>query len=301
MPVVNAVLLAVYVLFSLGASHWLGQKAYDWLPAPAALEAEPIGDLFSAMTTLGSLIFLGVFGVLLYSLLFYRAKGNEDGAAIRGNTKLEITWTVIPILLVAWLAWYSFQTYERLNVLGPLPLVNHPHGQIYAQLPGASPFEPRGVLPETENSAPLKIDVKVRQWAWEFIYPETGKTSAELHLPINRRAQFHLTSEDVIHGFYVPEFRVKQDIIPNRDVEFSVTPSRVGEYQLRDSQFSGVYFALMTAPVLVETPQTFQAWLTGSQTKPALNLAQSEHQTPPATVLRSGWPRVAPKSAGTKD
>ncbi len=84
-----------------------------------------------------------------------------------------------------------------------------------------------------------------------------------------------MTSLDVIHGFYVPNFRIKQDIVPNREIEFSFTPNRAGEYQLHDSQFSGTYFAVMTAPVVVQSLPDYQAWLESQQSNPHGNFTQS--------------------------
>ena len=98
----NGALLALLMILMALASDYLGQQAYSWLPAPATVEAEAVGDLFSFLVTLGAMVFLGVMGTLIYSLLFYRAsKGDtSDAVPIRGNLKLEITWTVIPIMLV---------------------------------------------------------------------------------------------------------------------------------------------------------------------------------------------------------
>ncbi|BFM40289.1 cytochrome c oxidase subunit II [Synechocystis sp. LKSZ1] len=289
MQAFNWLLLTVYTLMSLALSHWLGQQAYGWLPPAAALEAEPIGDLLSFMTRLATLIFMGVMGALLYSLLFYRARpGQEEGAPIRGNTQLEIIWTVIPILLVTWIALYSYQIYQRMNVLGPLPIVEVPN-------PLDAPALAQGEASPSSITVPENIEVRVKQWAWAFTYPRAGVTSAELHLPVNRPIHFQMTSEDVIHGFYIPNFRLKQDIVPNRTIELSVTPSREGQYQLRDSQYSGTYFAVMTAPVFVESPAAYEQWLQAQVTsKPSPNPAHQEHQNPPPTRLKSGWPTVKP-------
>ena len=82
-----------------------------------------------------------------------------------------------------------------------------------------------------------------------------------MHLPNNRRIKLVLHSEDVLHGLYIPAFRVKQDVIPGRDIDFEFTPIREGKYRLRDSQYSGTYFAAMQTDVVVESPEAYQKWL----------------------------------------
>jgi cytochrome c oxidase subunit II len=283
----NIVLLAIWVGVIIFASHAMGQQAYHWLPIAAAAEAELVGHLFSFLVTLGTIVFLGVMGVLVYSILFYRARDTSDAPAIRGNSKLEITWTVIPILLVIWIASYSYNIYQRMSTLGFLPLV-HLHlleAPAYAET-GSKDMQPAE-----------QIEVVVKQWSWSFHYPSQNVTSTELHLPVNRPVHLMLQSEDVVHGFYVPNFRIKQDIIPNRAIAFKFTPNRVGKYQLHDSQFSGTYFALMTTDVYVDSPETYNQWLAEAATRPpipAVNPAKSEHSQPLKTPLRSKWHTVSP-------
>ena len=294
----NLILLVVYSLFTLSISYWLGQQSYQWLPPAAAAEAEPVGDLLSFLVSLGSIVFLGVTGVLGYSLVFYRfSPHNPDGAAIRGNTRLEIIWTIIPIILVTWIAWYSYNIYQRMQVLGPLPIVEVP------ELLGQKAIAAEPVtLAQTSNLSPERIQVDVKQWAWTFTYPNAGVTSHELHLPIDRRVTLNMTSQDVLHGFYVPNFRIKQDIVPNREIEFSFTPNRIGEYQLHDSQFSGTYFAVMTAPVIIQSLPDYQAWLNSQkQEQPPLppSPALQEFHQSPATPFQTTWPTVKP-AARTK-
>ena len=285
----NIVLLAIWVGIIIFASHALGQQAYGWLPIAAAAEAEPVGHLFSFLVTLGTIVFLGVLGMLVYSILFYRAADSDtsDAPAIRGNSKLEITWTVIPILLVIWIAGYSYNIYQRMNTLGSLPLV-HLHlleAPAYAET-GSSEMQPGE-----------QIEVIAKQWSWSFRYPNHNVTSTELHLPINQPVHLMLQSEDVVHGFFVPNFRIKQDIVPNRTIKFKFTPNRIGQYPLYDSQFSGTYFALMNAVVSVDSPDQYNQWLAQTATRspvPAANPATSEHTQPPAIPLRSHWHTVPP-------
>lgn len=293
MQIFNITLLAIYVGIIILVSHLLGQQAYSWLPIAAASEAELVGHLFSFLVTLGTVVFLGVLGILVYSILFYRAANDDtsDAPAIRGNMKLEITWTVVPILLVAWIAIYSYNIYQRMNILGSLPLAHfHPlEAPAYAETD-------RSEMQSDEQPAE-QIEVIAKQWSWSFHYPSHNVTSTELHLAVNQPVRLMLQSEDVVHGFFVPNFRIKQDMMPNRTIEFKFTPSRIGQYPLYDSQFSGTYFALMNAVVSVDSPEFHQQWLAQAVTQlpvPAVNLAISEHTQPPAIPLRSRWHTVSP-------
>lgn len=299
----NLITLVVYIVFTVAISLWLGQRAYDWLPPAAAQEAQPVGDLFSFLVSLGSMVFFGVTGVVLYSIIFYRfTPRNPQGAPIRGNARLEIFWTLVPLILVTWIAGYNYVIYQRMNVLGPLPIVEVPElleQKAVAQraLGIAADTPPELAMAEASNINPERIGVEVKQWLWTFTYPNAGVISHELHLPLDRRVTLNMTSLDVLHGFYVPNFRIKQDIVPNREIEFSFTPNRVGEYKLHDSQFSGTYFAVMTAPVVVQSLPDYQAWLESQQSNipgELPNPALDEFQQSPGTSLKSGWPSVTP-------
>ncbi|NMF85375.1 cytochrome c oxidase subunit II [Nodosilinea sp. P-1105] len=269
-------------------SIWVGQQAYHWMPEPASEEALLVDNLFSFLTTLGTFIFLGVAGTLLYSVLFQRAaKYDEgDGPPIEGNLTLEIVWTAIPLVLVVWIAGYSYKIYDQMGILGPMEHVHMMGEAIAAPLDAERPTEPE------------PIEVRARQWVWEFYYPEAGVTSTELHLPNHTRAKLTMTSEDVLHGFYVPAFRVKQDVIPGRQVDFEFTPIREGIYRLRDSEYSGTYFAAMQANVVVESTDAYRQWLNQAAAQapqPGLNPSYAEYQVRVENRdSRPGWKTVTP-------
>ena len=264
---IRTILILVTVAIAIAlVSLWMGQVAYSWFPPQASAESVLIDNLFSFLTALGTFIFLGVVGTLSYSVLFQCADkyDESDGPPIEGNVKLEIIWTAIPFALVIWIAVYSYQIYDQMSVLGPM---EHVHMMASAQ---AAPLEDEET---TEN-----IEVFSRQWSWEFRYGDV--TSTELHLPNNQRIKLALHSEDVLHGFYIPAFRLKQDIIPGQVIDFEFTPIREGKYRLRDSQYSGTYFAAMQTDVVVESPEAYQKWLKESESqKPttAYNRAFSEY------------------------
>lgn len=276
-------LLTVFIAGLILISRWIGQQAYTWMPAQATAEAERVDALFSFLVSVGAFVLLGLVGMMLYSVLFYRASPDDysEGHPSRGNAKLEILWTVVPVLLVAWIAFQNINIYEQLNILGLKQIV---------QLP----LEIAPAAAATSNSIPKPaaetIQVIAKQWNWTFRYPN-NITSKELHLPVNESTHLDLQAEDVIHGFYIPAFRLRQDAIPGRDIALVLTPTRIGKYRLQDAQFSGTYFALMQADVYVESRQDYDQWLaTVAQQPPETGDAAIAEQTqPPQTLFKTGW------------
>lgn len=278
------------------ASFWMAKQSYSWFPPEASAEAKLLDDLFSLFTGLGTFIYLGVIGPFLYSLVFHRASKYDlsDGPDIEGNTWLEVIWTATPLLLVLTLSFVSYRTYEKMAVRGPMELV-HLHMPQMMQTAYAKPFDstPQQEIQNAAETAPVEqIDVVARQWAWIFHYPKQDVTSTELHLPVDRRIQFTLRSEDVLHGFYIPAFRLKQDVVPNHDINFELTPIKTGTYRLRDSMFSGTYFAANQADVVVQPADEYQRWLAAAAAQtptPAFNRAVAEYT------------RTSPREGATKD
>ncbi|MGF1515120.1 MAG: cytochrome c oxidase subunit II [Elainellaceae cyanobacterium] len=275
-------------------SIWMGQQAYSWMPPQASAESLLVDKLFSFMTAVGCFIFIGVVGTLLYSMLFQRAAKYDigDGPPIEGNNALEIIWTVVPIILVIWIGAVSYSTYDQMSILGTI-------APREMSTVGTVPLDPTESVDTGVETPTPPIEVHSRQWSWEFRYPRQGVSSTELHLPVNQRAQLKLTSDDVLHGFYVPAFRVKQDIIPGREIDFSFTPIREGRYRLRDSEYSGTYFAANQTNVVVESEQDYQQWLAAAAATPpteAENIAYEEFSRAPKSISL-GWATVRPAPA----
>jgi len=294
-----AVLAVLLGFFSL----WMAQQSYSWFPPEAAAEAKLLDDLFSIFVGLGTFVFLGVTIPLVYSLVFHRAGkyDSSDGPPIEGNTLLEIIWTAVPIVLVMGLATASYRTYDKMSIRGPVELV-HLHMPQLVEAANAAPFDdtPQKEIKNALSSAPVeKIDVTAKQWAWVFRYPEQNVTSTELHLPLDRRIHLALHSDDVLHGFYVPAFRLKQDVVPNHIIDFEFTPIRPGKYRLRDSMYSGTYFAANQADVVVQSLADYQQWLADAATQtptPAFNRAASEYNKGSKKGNIGGWKTIAPAS-----
>lgn len=290
--------LSALTAANFAISYWMGQQAYTWLPPQASSESVLVDKLFSFMTAVGTFIFIGVVGTLLYSIFFQQAAkyDDTDGPPIEGNVKLEVIWTAVPIMLIVWIGTVSFQTYDQMSLLeafapSAMETVQTVPGESTEKVPGES-------TPTAKDYPP--IEVHSRQWSWEFRYPDQKVSSTELHIPVNQRARFKLTSDDVLHGFYVPAFRVKQDIIPGREIDFSFTPIRTGRYRLRDSAYSGTYFAANQTNVVVESEEDYQQWLTTAQAAapaPADNIAATDFKQATEGNISLGWATVKPAPA----
>jgi cytochrome c oxidase subunit 2 len=292
-PISGLALIAGAVGLDLWASVAVARFSHNWLPVPASSAAPLVDELFALESGIGAFIFLGCCGVILWTLLFNRAPKYDlaNGDPIEGNLRLEITWTLIPLVLVMAIAWHAIQVNGTLATLGgKLRTTGHDHGAELVARPNAIAAGSAGAL---EPVGP--IEVLARQWSWEFGYPN-GVRSTELHLPVNRQAEFRLISLDVLHGFYIPAFRLKQDLIPGSEITYRLTPTREGRYRLRDSQFSGGYFSTNQTDVVVESEQAYQAWL-----QQAARLPLQEAPNPAATLYSRrlergdrGWAVVPP-------
>ncbi len=278
--------LAVWIGLLVFISLWVADQSLRWLPVQASNAAPLVDGLFSFETGVGTFVFLGVISVMGWVMLVHRAEKYDESDAdpIEGNTRLEVIWTAIPFVLVMAIAWYAIQVSTELGVLGPM---EHIHLRDAGEQQGGYPGDR---LPAEQ------VEVVARQWSWEFRYPAQNVSSTELHLELDRPITFRLVSEDVLHGFFIPAFRLKQDVIPGRAIDFSLTPTRLGRYRLRDSQFSGTWFAANQADVVVETAADHAAWLKQAAAAPlqsGLSVASdeyAEHQRNP----RGGWPTVVP-------
>jgi cytochrome c oxidase subunit 2 len=258
-----AVLTAV-IAVPMTQIHWDGTQASS--------EAGQIDTLLNVMIVLSSFVFAIVLVMLGYCVWKYRAKpGDEsDGEPIHGNTKLEITWTVIPTVIVLFGAIYSW------IVLGDI---------------------------ESKASDRLPIDVTAQQYKWSFNYPlANGKvvSSNELVVPDGRQLELHLTALDVVHSFWVPEWRIKRDLVPagegGNDVDDTVvvTPDRVGTYNVVCTELCGFGHATMRALVKVVPPDEFARWLANQpRVKPEAGTATGS-ATGSSSEFNNGSPTGGP-------
>jgi cytochrome c oxidase subunit 2 len=278
-------LVAVALVLNVLASVWMSQRVRDWLPVQASSAAPYVDDLFALEAGIGTFIFLGCVAVMTWTILFNRAPkyDMDDGAPIEGNLRLEIVWTLVPLVIVMAIAFHAIQVNEVLATLEGKVRVSS-DSEALAVAGSAAAAEPVG-----------PIQVIGRQWSWEFIYPE-GVHSAELHLPVDRRARLELISMDVLHGFYVPAFRLKQDLVPGSVIAYALTPTREGRYRLRDSMFSGGYFSANQTDVVVESADAYRAWLREAQRRPLVPATNAATELWQRRLERGdrGWATVPP-------
>ncbi len=228
-------LLAAMVVLTVVSSVVLLQ--FDWFGEAASEEAGPIDTLFDVMIVLSCLVFAIVMVMFGYALWRYRAKpGDEsDGAPIHGHTKLEIAWTVIPTIIVLFGAGYSWVILDDI---------------------------------EAEADVQVPVNVTAQQFKWTFEYPEADNLKTnELHVPVDQQLEVTLTALDVLHSFWVPEWRIKRDTVPagegsdEIDNRFVVTPTVEGTYSLVCTELCGLGHPTMRAFVVVESQEEFEQWL----------------------------------------
>jgi cytochrome c oxidase subunit 2 len=232
------VLIVAFLVILLTLLVYFGLNALGLLPEQAAAQAEPIDWLLNLELIVISFLFALIVVPLVYSLVAFRRRPGEtgDGQHIEGHTGLEIGWTVIPLIVVL----------------------------IFAYLGAENLAQVRRVDPQA-----MQVQVTGFQWGWQFKYPEYGIRSQELYLPVDEQILFKMESTDVIHSFWVPEFRVKQDLVPGRVTEVRVTPSKVGSYTLMCAELCGTQHAYMNAPVIVVSRADFDAWVAERQIEAA--------------------------------
>ncbi len=210
-----------------------------WLPPLESKEGKRIDFVIWLTVAICIAVFAVVAAVLIYSVITFRARPDDDsdGPPIHGHTGLEITWTAIPAVLVTIIA-----------------------------IASAVALAENGDL----KSGRLQVDVTARQFAWSFKYPQYGNfETTELRLEEGRQVELNLTALDVIHSFWVPEFRQKQDAVPGITTHLPITPTRVGTNTLICTELCGLGHALMRAKVIVMRPADFQAWASQQKQKGA--------------------------------
>ncbi|MBS9390433.1 MAG: cytochrome c oxidase subunit II [Dolichospermum sp. WA123] len=275
MKIPNAIwTLLIGIVLTL-ASLWYGQN-HGLLPIAASDEAPLVDGLFNTMMTVSTGIFLIVEGVLIYAVIRYRRRAgdNEDGPAIEGNVPLEILWTAIPAIIVIGISLYSFDVYNNMGGFDPHSAHAAPMMENAMNMPGTAmaatliSTEASGQVSQLDTDADavkkpaeLTINVTGMQYAWLFTYADTDVTTGELHLPIGKTVEINMTASDVIHAFWIPEFRVKQDAIPGRQTNLRFTPRKAGDYQLICAELCGPYHGVMKSQVVVESQEAFDSWM----------------------------------------
>jgi cytochrome c oxidase subunit 2 len=205
--------------------------AIDWFPAQASTASNDIDTLYDVLLIVSVPIFVLVMAVAIYSVWAFRVKPGDmrDGAPIHGNTRLEVVWVTIPLIIVSILAAYGWIVLDDI---------------------------------EAKQSDPLVVNVTGQQFAWSFEYPGQGKLETnQLVLPIDRPVHFKINTKDVLHDFWVPEFRLKSDAVPGITTDVRVQPSRLGSYPVVCAELCGIGHSTMRQTVRVVSSEAFDAWV----------------------------------------
>jgi cytochrome c oxidase subunit II len=209
-----------------------------WFPIQASTQAHNTDRLYHVLVIASIPIFVLVVTVVLYAAWQFRMKPGEelkDGPPIHGNTRLEVFWTALPAALLLGLVAYSFVVLNE------------------------NEKKPSGV-PE------IQVGVTGQQFFWSYEYPSsvTGGAplkSYQLYLPEGDTVYFNMRSKDVIHAFWIPAFRLQQDVVPGITTHYRATPDRLGVYPVVCNLLCGLGHSLMRSEVHVVPPAQFQAWI----------------------------------------
>ncbi len=204
-----------------------------------------------------------VIGISIYSFDVYNEMGGFDPHAMHSSPVTPQAMKMSGAAIAATLDDAPPSTEPNLNQEKSDEAMQDPATIPQKQnAPGVGIVSPTlGSTPEKQGKAPkLVVNVAALQYAWIFTYPDTGVTSGELHVPIGHEVELNMTANDVIHAFWVPEFRLKQDVIPGRQTEIRFTPSKVGEYTVICAELCGPYHGAMRTQVVVEKQDAFDQW-----------------------------------------
>lgn len=228
----HAIIVGVLTLAVFAGLYFL----FTWifpLPDAASAQAAPIDNLFQAHFLAMAFLFALIMVIVLYSVVVFRRRPDDetDGPHIHGNTGLEIAWTIIPTIVVLGFGIYGLILFREVVAEQPDEMV---------------------------------VTVIGQQWVWNFEYPEQDVKSNRLVLPVGQPVLLEMYSEDVLHSFWVPEFRVKQDLVPGTMMPLRITPTEIGSYRLQCAEICGTSHSQMLADVEVVSQADFEQFLIDS-------------------------------------
>ncbi len=189
--------------------------------------AHSVDEAFLFILIVSVFFLVLITGLIITFIIKYNRKKNPKPTNIHGNLPLEILWTIIPTVLVLIMFWYGWTGYKEIT------------------------------SPPDDS---MEIDVTAQMWVWKFTY-KNGITSDSLYIPVNRPVKAHLTSLDVNHSFYIPEFRIKKDVIPGRKNFTWFIADKVGKYQILCAEYCGLNHSYMLNKVIVLTADEFSIWM----------------------------------------
>jgi cytochrome c oxidase subunit II len=226
----RSIIQMVLVGVAVGGALALVAVLIPWLPPADSTQAHKVDDVYWFVTIICMAIFALVAGVSVYSVWKFRAGPDDldDGSPIHGHTGLEVVWTAVPAALVTAISIYS--------------------GVVLTQM-------------EEIPAQHRIVQVTGQQFTWSFAYPEGKVTSGQLTLPVDEPVELKLNAKDVIHSFWVPQWRVKKDAVPGIETNVIVTPTKVGTFTVICTELCGLGHAAMRARAIVMTQAGFERWL----------------------------------------
>ena len=199
------------------------------LPRGASTHVGEMDGLFLFITILTVFFFFFNGGLIFYAVRRWRRRSDKEVTPhITHDTRLELVWSLIPLIVVMVIFFWGFRGYVKAWV--------------------------------APNDS-MEIIVTGKKWVWEFEYPDGTRTLNDLHVPVNQPVKLVLTAEDVIHSFYIPEFRLKRDAIPGRYTELWFTATKPGVYQVFCTEYCGKGHSDMLARIFVDTPEQYETFL----------------------------------------
>ena len=207
-----------------------------WMPKAVNSSTDSSDLMFIAILALNVFFFVGIAIAVIYFVVKYRHRpGHKAEPSSAHNDALEMTWTIIPTIITVFLFYYGWRGYIHMN---------------------------------TPPQKAVEVQVQAWRWAWEFTHTPSGVTDSDLHVPVNTPVRLVMHSRDVLHAFYVPVFRVKQDIIPRRYTYVWFNATKPGTYRLHCAEYCGTYHSQMgrtndgrRAVVVVHEPGGYERYL----------------------------------------
>jgi cytochrome c oxidase subunit 2 len=202
----------------------------DWFPESASGAADQIDTVYDVLLICSVPVFVLVMTVAIYSVVRFRARPGDmgDGPPIHGNTRLEVIWVTIPFIMVTALAIYGWIVLEDI---------------------------------EAKPRDQMVVNVTGQQFTWTFEYPSEELETRELVLPVDRPVEFKINTNDVIHSFWVPQFRLKSDAVPGLTTSIRLTPDREGRYEVVCAELCGIGHSTMRQFVRVVPTGEFDDWI----------------------------------------
>ncbi len=245
------------------------------MPDVASANAPIYDELFKVLFIIGTILFIGMLGLVVYSLIQFRRKPGQvgDGLAIEDNLPLEIFWTAVPAIVILFVGLYSYDIYERMGGMQSLSSTHQHDSQVMGSSEriwgGIGSSQDQSI--KTQDVSILPVELTAMQFAFLFHYPKGEIISGELHVPVGQPVSMRMESNDVIHAFWVPEFRLKQDVIPGQPTILNFTPTKIGRYPIICAELCGPYHGGMRSTVVVENLEDYQNWFAKNSKEPDLN------------------------------